>query len=364
MPRNDALKHVWIKLLLGLTFVGLGIWVVSLAIDMVGDFGESMGATARSRQIYSRAHIAVHLFGTAASVAVGLFILGRNKTLAVFAMAAIIACGGYGIVNMIGFTTTNRLSVSEAKEASNSADWKHYEAQRAAIQSDIKWAQNTEISTIDPREKRRLFARIDAKTKELATILPPKPTAATVLADPQATWFARLTGSASDKWQLALPVPVAILLFAAEVLSFVFAVHLLAGAIEAWRSAGSGEARKNSDGSDGSGGSGKLRIVEPARTKLPEPAKRAEPNNSRSVMSSVHFSTDAPKGKLSKSQLHEELSQLAHANRKKSTRAIAAQTKWSQSTVSREQRKLRGKQQRTGRWQGNGGGMQHALASG
>jgi len=40
---------------------------------------------------------------------------------------AIIFCGGYGIMKMIGFTT-NRLTVAESKAASNSADCKSYGA--------------------------------------------------------------------------------------------------------------------------------------------------------------------------------------------------------------------------------------------
>src|SRR5262249_3368059 len=43
-------------------------------------------------------------------------------------------------------------------------------------------------------------------------------TAATVLADPRATWFSRMTNTSTENWQLALPVPMAVLLFAAEAL--------------------------------------------------------------------------------------------------------------------------------------------------
>jgi hypothetical protein len=224
---KNEMMGAGIKLLLGVVFTAIGCWVVSLVIGMVGSFGEGMGVDAQSKQIYGQAHIAVHLFGTVSSVAVGLFLMQRHKILASLAIIAIVLCGGYGIVNMIGITTTNRLTVAEVKTASNDADWKAYEAKRAAIQGDIDWARKTEVTTDDPRERRRLLSRIDAKLKELAAVEPPKPSAATVLADPQATWFAHLTNSGADKWQLALPVPVAFLLFGAEVLCFVFAMHLI-----------------------------------------------------------------------------------------------------------------------------------------
>ena len=262
---KNEMMWAGIKLLLGAVFAAIGCWVVSLAIGMVGSFGENMGVDAQSRLIYSRAHIAVHLFGTVSSVAVRFFQTQRHKILASFAIAAIVFCGGYGIINMIGFTTTNRLAVAEQKTASIDADWKAYEAKRAAIQADIDWARKTEVTEESPRERRRLLSRIDGKLMELAAVEPPKPRAATVLADPQATWFARLTDSGTDKWQLALPVPVAFLLFGTEVLCFVFAMHLIIDAFNSWR--GSRIADSNNHASPGSysssgntaGGDGKHR---------------------------------------------------------------------------------------------------------
>jgi hypothetical protein len=252
ISKNEAARNAWIKLLLGAGFIGIGCFVVYLAIEMVGIFGESMGVDAASRWIYAKAHIAVHVFGTASSIAIGLFVLGRNRGLAALAMAAILFSGGYGIINMIGFTTTNRLSVSESRSAATAADWKHYEAQRANLQAELDWLRKTEVNADTPRERKLLLSRIDAKLNELNAIQPPRPSADKVLADPQATWFSKLTGWTTENWQLALPVPVAFLLFAAEVLSFVFAVHLIATAIETLHSISSSNAN-SSGGTDGGG---------------------------------------------------------------------------------------------------------------
>jgi hypothetical protein len=229
----------------------IGTFVLSLDIQMVGAFGETMGVDEASRVIYSRANVAVHIFGTASSVAIGLF-WKRSKMLAAMALLAALLCHGYGIVNVIGFTTTNRLSVAESRAAANSADWKSYEAQRQAILDDIDWTRKTVVHEDNSREKRLLHERIDKKLKELEAVQPPKPTAATVLADPQATWFSRMTGTSAENWQLALAVPVAILVVAVEVLSFVFAVHLIAGGVDALRAPRNDEDR----GSDPSGGGG------------------------------------------------------------------------------------------------------------
>jgi hypothetical protein len=249
-----TVRSATVSLLLALAFAAIGVWVVTLAIDMVGIFGEGMGVDAESRKIYSHAHIAVHLFGTASAVAVGIFLTQRSWFLAVFAIVAIVACGGYGIVNMIGFTTTNRLSVSEARSTSNAADWTKYEKARETLNSQIRWARERVVAEEQQKEKRRLLAYIDTKTKELNSIEPPRPTAATVLADPQATWFAKLTGSSEESWRLSLPVPVAFLLFAAEVFCFVFAVHFLTqgiGAINAMVAAKRN--RRKGGGNDGGG---------------------------------------------------------------------------------------------------------------
>jgi hypothetical protein len=51
-PRADVVRAVGIKLIMALVFAAIGVWVVSLAIDMVGTFGEGMGVDERSRQVY------------------------------------------------------------------------------------------------------------------------------------------------------------------------------------------------------------------------------------------------------------------------------------------------------------------------
>jgi hypothetical protein len=256
-PRADVVRAVGIKLVMALVFAAIGVWVASLAIDMVDTFGEGMGADEHSRQVYRQSHIAVHIFGFASSIAIYLFVSFRKRLLTLMAIVAIVCCGGYGVINMIGFTTTNRLAVAESKAASNAAEWKVYDARRAAIQADIDWARKTEVTEENSRERRRLLSRIDAKLKELAAIDAPRPSVATVLADPQATWFSRVTGWAQERWQLTLPV--AVLLFGAQVFSFVFAVHLMLAAITGCVSIRSSRSHSGPPAGEGGG----LKLVPP-----------------------------------------------------------------------------------------------------
>jgi hypothetical protein len=144
-------------------------------------------------------------------------------------------CGGYGVVNMIGFASTNRVAVAEANTASNNADERQYQMALAAKKADIDWTRGTVIREENPREKKRLEAALTRKEKELADLKPPKPSAATVLADPQATLFSKLIGWSVESWQMTLPIPVAFLLYLAEAFSFIFAMQLLIGAVADWR---------------------------------------------------------------------------------------------------------------------------------
>lgn len=384
--RSESAKDAWIRLILGLGFLAIGGYVVYLAIEMVGIFGEGMGIDAASRKIYSHAHVAVHVFGTASALAVGWFILAKKRWLATLAGVAILGCGGYGIINMIGFTTTNRLSVSEARTAANSSEWKMYENARLDLQRHIKWLEGQAVEADSPREKRRMFAEMDAKRRELSAIQPPRPTAANVLADPQATWFSRLTGWAAENWQLALPVPVAFLLFTAEVLSFVFATYLIAGAVESLRSVAS---KKDDDASsnEGGGGGSKPRLAydanaaHGANSASMQPAKiavGAEYSTSAAAMQTMQRSvpgvswTDAGK-KPAPAGLSDYLQEYAKGHGPRRTQSdIARDFGTSQPTVSRQLRRAqeragrkaaRQNMQHTGGYAGFGGSM-HAPAAG
>jgi hypothetical protein len=331
---NNAVKGAIIKLILSLAFVAIGVWVVYLAVEMVGIFGEGMGADERSRLIYSRAHIAVHLFGTASSLAVGLFLMDKSKVLGVTALLAIIFCGCYGIVNMIGFTTTNRLSVAESRSAANSAEWKKYENARAALQGTIDWAHKTIIEEGSPREKTRLRNYIDQKTRELNALEPPKPAADKVLADPQATWFSKLTGFGTEAWQLALPVPVGVLLFIAEVLSFVFAMHLFTAALDGFQ-----QSRITPKDSASGGGRKNIRVIDGNAAGNNSPAKEAMQAASNEYSG---MPPDAQRSKMSDDELREYLHKHAKGLMPKKTQhQMVLETGWSQPSISRKTRQVR-----------------------
>jgi hypothetical protein len=231
----DAIRRIATKLLCAALCGSAGGYALHLALDMVSTFGEGMGIDERSQKLYGSAHVAVHLFGTLCAVLIVVLRSCDLRNIARVAIGMMVLCGAYGVINMIGFSATNRLAVAEAREAANAAARKDYENKRAAIQADIDWAQSVVVNEINPRERKRLFERIDAKIKELAAVQPPALSAAAVLADPQATLFQRLFGWDAESWRLTLPIPIAVLLYCAEGFAFMFAAHLMFAANVDWQ---------------------------------------------------------------------------------------------------------------------------------
>ena len=229
------------------------------------------------------------------------------------------------------------------------------------------------------REKRRLEAALTQKEKELAELRPPKPTTATVLADPQATLLARIVGWTPENWQIVLPILIAPLLWLAEVFSFIFAVHLMFGAITDWRTAtpsrqgpgeGSGSCAQLRVVSDADDASAKSTVTAEATsvTKVSDlphqvtypnqqvrairsedlPAASPSVTKVKSPKSRNHHargaevaSTQAPNGKLSHEQLVQVVREDLAYGRASSSYDLARRTGWSQSAVNRLQRKLR-----------------------
>jgi hypothetical protein len=308
---------------------------------MVSIFGEGMGVDARSQKLYARAHVVVHVFGTLSAILITVFRANGHKLHSNIAIVAMLTCGGYGIVNMIGFTSTSRVAVAEAKTAVNTAAERQYQAALAAKKAEIAWTRNTVVNEVNRKEKRRLEEALEKKEKELAEIRPPVPTATTVLADPQATLFERLIGWTAENWQLVLPIPVAFLIYAAEALSFIFAVHLAVGAMVDFRAARSSRQRGGEDGGS-CGPSPAYRVAARVATSPSVEVPAASPTSASSA---------TIRSKMSRDQLDAYLHQHASGLASRiSQRKMAAETGWSQSSACRKLRR-----QREGTARGGGG---------
>ena len=364
MTKSELARGVAIRGITALVFGAIAFNAISYALEMVGIFGEGMGVDARSREIYATSHKIVHVFAAACAVALGVFIMTGNKVLKRIALAGVILAGGYGVINMIGFTSTNRVAVAASKDADRAAIEREYQNARKDLQDQVKWLEGQVIFADHPREKRRMEAAVDAKRKELSALKAPRFDATKVLSDPLATTLGEITHVTDRKWQLLLPVALAFLFFFAESFSSAVVGHMLAGivgVIVAYRtSEPAAEPNKTQGGSDGSGGSGggeprKKPDLKPVPKTEPAPM-RAEPSKQRRTWSYIP-ATGAPERLSAFDRAYEVATQHPYL----STRAIAARAGVSQSTGHRVKKRALTKIDRIVRKYGNGEGYR-ALA--
>jgi uncharacterized membrane protein len=354
MSKGELWKGVAIRLITAGIFGAIGYFAIYYALQMVAIFGEGMGVDARSREIYAHSHMVVHLFGAACALAGGVFHQAGNKLLRFLAIVAVLTCGGYGILNMVGFTSTNRVSVAATKDATRSSAERSYQSARADLTAQIDWLQKTAAGE-EGRERRRLLAEVDAKRKELSALKPPVPTAETILSDPQASTLAELTGTSARRWLLALPIPLAVLLFFAESFSFVVVGHMLA-AIVALFAAYLAATQSLSSSPKGGSGEGGESVKSTEESKPKQDANvipmRATEEKSSSVAASPKVSAEpprvpapAPRPPVSltlKPEYSSVADYLARHPSVTSQKVIADALRVSEAKVSRDIKKLKG----------------------
>lgn len=354
MSKGELWKGVAIRLITAAVFGVIGGFAIWYALQMVAIFGEGMGVDARSREIYAHSHMVVHVFGAACALAVGVFYHGGNRMLFTLALLAIVGCGSYGILNMVGFTSTNRVSVAATKDATKAAAERAYQSARADLAAQIDWLQKTAAGE-EGRERRRLLAEVDAKRKELSALKPPVPTAETVLSDAQSSTLAELTDTSARKWLLALPIPLAVFVFMAESFSFIFVGHMLAATVAMFAAywAAARSLPSSPKGGTGSGGESVKPSEEP-KEKLPanvtpiratdvkasalaEQLQPASAANSCPVPTVRRVQSDAPKPslKLSLDDLPGYLASLKAGTAIPTQRQLAALFGTSEATISR-----------------------------
>src|SRR5688572_17762028 len=126
MSKGELWKGVTIRAITAVIFGVIGGFSIWCALQMVAIFGQGMGVDVRSSELYAQSHMIVHIFGAACALAIGIFYHGRNWLLFALAIFSIVGCGSYGILNMVGFTSTNRVTVAATKDAKNNAAEREY----------------------------------------------------------------------------------------------------------------------------------------------------------------------------------------------------------------------------------------------
>lgn len=362
MSKGELWRGVAISLVVAVAFSVIGYHIIHYALEMVGAFGEDLGADERSRLIYAESHRWVHLFAAACGLALGVFYQRRDKTLFRLALVAIIACGSYGIQNMYGFSVKNRVSVAAVKTDDKASANRQYENARKDLQDQIGWLQRMSTQE-EGRERRRLLAEVDAKRRELSALKPPVVTANNAFADTSAEGLAVLTHIDSRFWIFVLPLVLAVLMFLGESFSFVVVGHMLSGIVAmfaAYWATGvqpldvpPDSKRKPRDDDDADGGHGDRR-VQPQDTTERRPEGVSVHREAAPVQhqdSTVTVSSDAPgvqapapsiTGPRTSKQVALDYllanSDTAHA----SARAISQIIGVSKSTVAKAMREIKG----------------------
>lgn len=240
--------------------------------------------------------------------------------------------------------------------------------QQASVANDtsrLAWLRGQTVNRDLPRSERRAFLVEERKAAAEAR------KAASVVTDNQAVAVVNLAALVGMKLspqgaQVGLTLASSTIPMAVKFLCLGFGFFLFGSRVgkavdpDKKTQAGSG-------GGSGSSGSGEPR--KPTLVHTAEPAKpaartmEAAPVKVSSVGSRV--STDAPTGKLTFEQFRELVREdMAHGEPASSTRALKAATGWSQTSVVREQKRVRGQaNSKIRRFAGNGGGL-HVLANG
>lgn len=357
MSKGELWKGVAISAIIGIVFGLIGYFAINYALQMVGIYGEGLGVDERSRWIYAQSHKVVHLFAAACGLAIGWFHHRRNWTLFGVALAAVLFCGGYGILNMYGFTSTNRVTVSASKDAKKNAAERDYQNARADLQGQIDWLKAT-AGKEEGRERRRLLAEVDAKRQELSSLKAPIPGIDTIVSDPQASTLAKLTGLTAEQWALIVPLLLAVLLFFAESFSFIVVGHMLAAIVAMFASYSATKGRKLAGSSEGGGGKVKsseeskpatvaergdnvvdlpARVAEPAQLQAAQlPKVSSEPARVQQPAPTVSLTLQQPKY----ASVEEFLAANPSVSKQKD---IATGMKVSEAKVSRDVQRLKGR---------------------
>jgi hypothetical protein len=206
-------------------FILNGIVLTALVLTMVWMVGEGLGASPLEKLVYAGAYVGLHAFGTLCVFVIAMFVVDSSKTFAALAVMAVVLVGTYGIVNMIGFASKNRGGVAHAAVENSKREMTTYKENRAYLEGRIKWLDGQSLEHDNPVKARKDYKAEKAEAqRKLDALQPPK---ADVAVDGSAALLSRLIpNTQAEDVSDMLAIPVGVLLYIGEVLSFVFGVRV------------------------------------------------------------------------------------------------------------------------------------------
>jgi hypothetical protein len=208
-------------------FILTGFALLGPALVMVWMFGEGLGASPLEKMVYGGAHAGLHVFGTLCAFSIAMFLIDKSKVFGALAVLAMLLVDGYGVANMVGFASKNRGGVAMAAEENAKRAMDKYHEDRTYLEGRITWLEGQSLNT-DNSPKSRKDYKIEATVAKakLEALEPPKVSAETINPDGSANLLSRLTSISSSEASQMLAIPVGILLYMGEVLSFIFGVRI------------------------------------------------------------------------------------------------------------------------------------------
>jgi hypothetical protein len=204
-----------------------GFALMGLVLSTVWMFGEGLGATWLEQRVYGGAHVCLHLFGILSAFAISTFLKDKAYWFTTLAAVSVILVGTYGIINMIAFASKNRGGVAMAAEEYSKRAMAKYHDDREYLQGQIKWLEGQSLDYDNTPKVRKDYKAEAAKAKAMLDALePPKVTTQTIDPDSSANLLARVTTLTSSEAFQVPAIPLGILLYISEVLSFIFGLRM------------------------------------------------------------------------------------------------------------------------------------------
>ena len=235
----------WARVAVQVGLYLVGAYLAYQAVSMVWVFGEQLGASPEQKRMLADAHAAIHICGILFAFAVTMFLMDRYFWWSMLAIALMLTGGAYGITNITGCGSMNRIVVSEMARADDQRAWETHLIREKTLRERIERAEEVIIHVNDYAPAERNEARKLKKEyeKQLAELKAPS---IANIKDGAAIAISRLSKIESDTTQAGLVTIFGALMYVFEVFAWIIGTKIGATAWAPLPAAASASMARNS----------------------------------------------------------------------------------------------------------------------